>query len=284
MTDMLIETQIDALAKIVAERKKITVSDAASLLKTSETQIEEWVRILEDSGLVELNYPALGEPIIVLKKLEASEAVKKEKELENKKEAIEEKTDVFKKKIEKVEKNILTRGKEFSQLEDELKGKLKELDKSLKAIDNLEARRQSIIKQSKEVKDIEDSVSKGIDDIKNDIKQMEDRINDNIKSIEGHEIDVKNLNQSKNDIEKEITELEREMKLVKLIVKRPIKIPLINLKNIFARHKEKTENISKKREELHKKALKIKSTISKKKEHVENKETSNQQFKYTYKY
>lgn len=66
MGDILIETQIDELSKLVTQRKRVKVSEAAKILKTTESRIEEWVRILEDHGFVKLVYPALGEPEIIL--------------------------------------------------------------------------------------------------------------------------------------------------------------------------------------------------------------------------
>ena len=271
MPDMLIETQIDQLAKLVSERKKISVSECAKILKTNETQIEEWVRILEENGFVEMIYPALGEPIIILKKLDVGEALKKKEQIEDKKEQIEDKTKDFQRKVEKIEKSIKSRDEDFSKIETELKRKLNTLEKNLKIADRLEVKKQDVIKKTEEVKSIADSVVREIDDIHNDISQMENKINDHIKAMEEHETDIKGLKKDKEEIENEITGLESQIRLVKIIVKRPIKIPILSLKSIFLKHKQKTENISKKREKLHKRALKIKNILKNKKENIGNK-------------
>ena len=121
------------------------------------------------------------------------------------------------------------------------------------------------MKRSEEAKAVADPVIKEIEDVKRDITQMESKINDHIKAMEEHETDIKDLNQSKREIENEILGLENEIRLTKIIVRRPISIPLLNLKNIFSKHKQKSEEVSKKREESHKKALKMKTLIKKKK-------------------
>ena len=265
MADMLIETQIDELAKLVVEKKKISVRDAARILKITEAQVEEWVRILEESEFLELTYPALGEPIIVLKKVEGNVAVKKKKELENRQEVIEEKTKDFQKKIENVEKKVELSNKEFSRLESELKPKIKNLDKNLKILDSLETQKNQIIKKSDEIKSVVDSVNKEVNSIRDEINQMEGKINEHIKAVGEHETSIKNLDEDKKAIENEINNLEKDVKLIRLFIKRPIIAPLIDLKKIFTKHKQKSEEIEKKRKDLHKKALKMKSVLIEKK-------------------
>jgi chromosome segregation ATPase len=271
MADMLIETQIDELARIVAERKKITVREAAKLLKTSESQIEEWVRILEEYGFVELIYPALGEPQIILKEINQKDLTKKKKDLETRKEVVEEKTKDFQKKVDNAEKKIKISNKEFSELEGDLKSKLSELDKNLKVVNKLEGTKEEITKKSDEIKNVADSVSKEIEGIKEEIYQMESKINEHIKSMEEHETNIKDMDEDKKVIENEIMNLEKEIKIVKLLLNKPIKVSVINLKNIFSKHKERSEKISEKRRELHQKTLKMKSVISNKKKETKHK-------------
>jgi chromosome segregation ATPase len=265
MADVIIETQIDELAKLVSERKKITVSDAASLLKTSETQVEEWVRILEDSGYVQLTYPALGEPIIIIKEIKKSDLEKKKGELDDRKDAIEGKTKEFQKKVDVVEKRVQLSAKEFSELDDVLKKKLADLDKSMKVVDKLDDQKKSIEKSSGEMKSQADSVCNQIDQIKSDIVQMENKINDHIKAMEKHDTDVKALDESKKVIEGEIAKLESDIKLIKIIANRPVKVQLTGIKSIFARHKEKAEKVVVSKKKLHAKVLKAKEKVVKKK-------------------
>lgn len=67
MNDFVIETQIDKLIDLLNKRRKIALSEAAGILNVKESQVEQWVGTLEDRGVVELKYPVLGEPEIVIK-------------------------------------------------------------------------------------------------------------------------------------------------------------------------------------------------------------------------
>lgn len=63
------ETEVDAFLKLVRERKKISLREAASALGESEVVVEEWATILDRSGLVKLVYPGnpMESPYVVLK-------------------------------------------------------------------------------------------------------------------------------------------------------------------------------------------------------------------------
>ena len=55
-----VSTPLDRLYRIVLERKKIKISEAAKKFNISEKQVEEWAHILETRGLVEIHYPIVG--------------------------------------------------------------------------------------------------------------------------------------------------------------------------------------------------------------------------------
>ncbi|RLI92736.1 MAG: hypothetical protein DRO95_01555 [Candidatus Altiarchaeales archaeon] len=60
-----IQTPIDRFFSLVKKYKRIRIDDnLAKKLGVSKTQIEEWAMILEEHKLVELHYPAIGEPEI----------------------------------------------------------------------------------------------------------------------------------------------------------------------------------------------------------------------------
>lgn len=80
MVEFFIETSIDKLLDLVRKRKRIRISEASKILKVSQKQIDEWVFTLEDKGIVELKYPVLGEPEIVLKATPEEVVPKEEKE------------------------------------------------------------------------------------------------------------------------------------------------------------------------------------------------------------
>ena len=60
-----VETSIDKLYQMVQKYKRLRIdNELAQKLGVSRTQIESWAMILEEHNLVDLHYPAIGEPEI----------------------------------------------------------------------------------------------------------------------------------------------------------------------------------------------------------------------------
>ena len=66
-----LETEVDRLYNIIAEKGGMKCSQLAPMLNVDKGKVEEWGRILENHGLVEMHYPAFGEPLIMPKKEKA---------------------------------------------------------------------------------------------------------------------------------------------------------------------------------------------------------------------
>jgi CBS domain-containing protein len=62
-----IYTKIDEMVKMI-ETESLDVSTISKRLNVPENLIEEWAKILEESGLIEINYRAIGSPILKFKK------------------------------------------------------------------------------------------------------------------------------------------------------------------------------------------------------------------------
>ncbi|MFH0929122.1 MAG: hypothetical protein V1818_02070 [Candidatus Aenigmatarchaeota archaeon] len=82
MVEFFIETSIDKLIGMIREKKRLKLSVASKILKVSQKKLDDWVFMLEDKGIVDLKYPVLGEPEIVLKKNIAEEVLKPRKKIE----------------------------------------------------------------------------------------------------------------------------------------------------------------------------------------------------------
>ena len=62
---MKVKTTIDKLYELIIAKDVVRINDELSKeIGVSKTQIEEWAMILEEHNLVELHYPAIGEPEI----------------------------------------------------------------------------------------------------------------------------------------------------------------------------------------------------------------------------
>ncbi|MCX6707596.1 MAG: hypothetical protein NT001_05660, partial [Candidatus Woesearchaeota archaeon] len=60
-----LKTALDDLYSCVQQNGNITLSDAASKLKTGREKIEEWAKILDDHGLIKRYYPAFTGPQLI---------------------------------------------------------------------------------------------------------------------------------------------------------------------------------------------------------------------------
>jgi K+ transporter len=67
MEDHVIETSIDELIQALKEKGKMNVSEAADFLKMTQKQIEPILNTLEENSIIEIKYPVIGEPKIILK-------------------------------------------------------------------------------------------------------------------------------------------------------------------------------------------------------------------------
>src|SRR3989338_4977078 len=55
-------TEFDRLYDLVKTQKAIKISYVTKAFKISKKEAEEWARILEEHGLIDLHYPVLSEP------------------------------------------------------------------------------------------------------------------------------------------------------------------------------------------------------------------------------
>ncbi|MFH8132569.1 MAG: hypothetical protein QW321_03125, partial [Candidatus Aenigmatarchaeota archaeon] len=64
----MMETDIDRILAVIKEKKRVKFSELEKMFNVSKEVIEEWAKILEDHGLAEIFYPAIGEPELRLRK------------------------------------------------------------------------------------------------------------------------------------------------------------------------------------------------------------------------
>jgi len=64
----IMETDVDKIFNVIREKGKITFDEIAKMFKVNLNTIEEWAKILEDHGLVEVVYPPVGSPELREKK------------------------------------------------------------------------------------------------------------------------------------------------------------------------------------------------------------------------
>lgn len=147
----VIETGVDKLVKIVKERGKIALIDAAKELGVSTTVIQEWVNFLEDEGIISVEYK-LTKPFLVDRKLTKKEVEEKAKEFESKKDAFVRKAEFSLSFIEKQADELKKVKSEFDKLKSELGMQLDTVRSDLKELEKFQQMRQELQKQIEEQK------------------------------------------------------------------------------------------------------------------------------------
>jgi DNA repair exonuclease SbcCD ATPase subunit len=269
LNHMLIKTSIDELIRLIGQKKKLTVRKAASLLKVNESQVESWVKVLENSGYVELMYPPVGEPIIILKRMPEDKLVKKRIEFEEKGKKIEGKVEKFEEKAGEVEEEIKISDEKFLELEKSLHEKLKDLEIRIKEMDSLESVREKLQKEASQAEISAATVRRKSRETAEDIEKInsllsasEREIENQLENIKTHEGMIEHLDKVKEKIENEITALEKEMKMIQILIKKPLGFAAITrLKKAFKGHGKRKKKIKKEKQIQKKKAKKIKGKV-----------------------
>lgn len=165
----VIETGVDKLVKLVNERARISMGDAAKELGVSLTVIEEWADFLEEESIISIEYK-FTKPFLVERKLTKKEVAKKAKAFIGKKEIFVRKAEGTLTFLEKEAAKLRSVKTEFDKLKKEfglevesIRSDTEELEKYLQLKTDLnsqiqqqkiEAQKKSMIwlKKSKENK------------------------------------------------------------------------------------------------------------------------------------
>lgn len=67
----MIITDYDRILELVKTHHPVKLDEIARILTMKEEQVAQELQTLEDNGLVEVKYPAFGEPLIYYKQPEA---------------------------------------------------------------------------------------------------------------------------------------------------------------------------------------------------------------------
>ena len=67
MEDNIIESSVDELLELLKERKIISISVAADILKLNRAELDNIISALEEKGFLMIRYPVIGEAQITLK-------------------------------------------------------------------------------------------------------------------------------------------------------------------------------------------------------------------------
>jgi methyl-accepting chemotaxis protein len=124
--DVLISTGVDGLVKLVRDRGKIELRDAAVELGISQGILEEWARVLEKEGVIKIEY-LFTKIYLTTPSAEKGEAQKKAKDIADMQVTMAREVETQAKRLERV-------GKELDDMRDEFLGVSRVFEEKMAAV------------------------------------------------------------------------------------------------------------------------------------------------------
>jgi chromosome segregation ATPase len=131
--ELLITTGVDALVRLVKEKQRTELEEASSVLNIPQETIEDWARVLEEEGILRIEYRLTRIYLVWVKPTEEEVAAEKESFYEEKK-GIETEVDQIKGKITEDAKGLETLRESFGQFYTRVYGRMETLEKMVAPI------------------------------------------------------------------------------------------------------------------------------------------------------
>jgi predicted ArsR family transcriptional regulator len=132
-----IETGVDKLVALVAERKRVSVDDVAKELGVSTVVIQEWAQFLEEEGVLSMEY-SLSKVFLTERKLSKNEVQKKEKEYSTKKDAFVRKAETTIQTLDQETQEFEVPHKDFEVLKQAVDRNVEDVKEKMKQLSHYE--------------------------------------------------------------------------------------------------------------------------------------------------
>jgi len=247
--ELLITTGVDALVKLVKQKGKVELEEAAKALNIAPDTLEDWARVLEEEGIIKVEYK-LTKVYIIWVQPTAREIEEEKISFEEEKKGL----------MREIEKTTVELGPEFKKVEELRESFADVYNKLYKRLDELEKTLSPVI-STKEVSEKRfDENLKRISDILSEINQVKTDVADLRKEISQAEKTVSKT-KTETSFEKvkktedeifslmsELRELKRKMKQetpedVKMPSAYEMKNKLDSLSKDFTEIKRRNSNI-----------------------------------------
>ncbi len=199
-----IETGVDKLVELVAQKKKVSLDDAAKELGVSKTVVQEWSDFLEEEGLIGVEY-TLSKTYLVEKRLTKKEAQSKARQYDQKKEAFVRKVDSTLKQLERDTSGFEDIKRAYNALKDDIGDEIDQVKHELDELKHYESLKQSI---DQDIIQQKLDYQKMVDDVHKKLYAEEKRYEKLLSEIKGEE---EKITQEKDDF-KSLDEKEGGLK------------------------------------------------------------------------
>jgi SMC interacting uncharacterized protein involved in chromosome segregation len=186
--DVLLSTGVDGLVKLVRDRGRIELRDAAVELGISQGVLEEWARVLEKEGVLKIDY-LFTKVYLTTPSTEKNEAQKKAKDISDIQVTLSREVETQVKRLERVGKELDEMRDEFIEISKVFEDKMAATRRRVKELDALEKQYGEMCfrcrsSNDKFISDIE-ALKKGVDETEQKLQKLQkmgDELQNSLKS------------------------------------------------------------------------------------------------------
>lgn len=173
--ELLITTGVDALVRLVKERQRIELEEASLILNIPQETIEDWARVLEEEGILRIEYRLTKVFLGWVKPTEEEIATEKQSFYEEKK-GIEEEVEGFRQKITSETGSLEDLQKSFAEFYTKTYAKMDALEKSVSPLPASKTISEDVFaKYQTELSEMDgklDTTKASMDDIRKEISSL----------------------------------------------------------------------------------------------------------------
>ena len=177
--ESIIETGVDKLVRLIKDRGRIALADAATELGVSASVIHEWADFLDEEGVISIEYK-LTKPYLVERKLTKKEVQEKAKEFTSKKDVFVRKAEVNLTFLEKQAEGLKKLKDEFDRLKNDLGLDVDTVKEELK---ELEQYQQLKLELEKEIQEQKSTAKARIEELTSHIIREQKRYEEVVEGV-----------------------------------------------------------------------------------------------------
>lgn len=174
--ELLITTGVDALVRTVKEKQKVELADLAAKLNIDAQTLEEWARVLEEEGIIKIEYNLARTYLVWVKPTQEEIAIEKESFYEEKANVVQEVSEM-KGRLSKDATELADLKESFDGLYEQIYPKIEKLEKTVSPLpagtaltsDLFAKHQQAITNLSGQI----DSIKEGIEEVRKEIEDNE---------------------------------------------------------------------------------------------------------------
>lgn len=207
----MIETGVDKLISLIKKEGRLALDDVAKRLKVSPKLVLEWADILEEEGVVSIEYK-LSKTYIVPKKFSKKEIENKEKEYKTKKEAFISKADSLLNAIQTEALGLKELKKQYLELKEIIGDEIHAIEDQFKELEHYETIKKTL---DRDIIQQKIDLNNFIADIDRKLKRQEERCRDILEAAKEEERYIERTTEKIKKTDGRI-ESERELHLERL--------------------------------------------------------------------